>query len=252
MSKDRILDRIKKLLSLSKSTNEHEAASAAAEAAKLMLEHQIAEAELEGDVGEPEPVTEEQVDGDGKAVTWKVDLLDGLGASLGCKVYYKSASEFYQEGARYYCVGSQSSLDTIRYMYQYLVGEVRRLADVGYKAEAEECAASGVERPAARAWKGSFRVGCARMIAKRLKAQRQETLSQANQEGRSKALVRIDSQALAVKDYMQRHHGRIAAARSTAGSGSRSGLAAGAAAGKGVNLGNSSGSLSAGARRLKS
>lgn len=46
MPTDKIIDRVRKLLELSHSTNEHEAAQAAARAAKLMSEHDVTQAML--------------------------------------------------------------------------------------------------------------------------------------------------------------------------------------------------------------
>lgn len=53
----KLIDKIQKLMALSTSSNEHEAARAAAKAAELMLQHNIAEHELEAAGKAAEPVT---------------------------------------------------------------------------------------------------------------------------------------------------------------------------------------------------
>ena len=47
-TKDKMVDRVRKLLSLANSANEHEAAAAAAQAADLMVQFEIEAAMLEG------------------------------------------------------------------------------------------------------------------------------------------------------------------------------------------------------------
>ena len=235
-SKEKIIDRVRKLLARAKSDNPHEAALAAAMAAELQLEHQIAEAEIE-DAAEVEPITEESVDATGKLVSWKGQILMGLVGAFGCEAYQ--------------VVGTPSSIDTIKYMYQYLCAETVRLADVGYGDEVRECDLSGVSRPSARAWKGSFRVGCAGAIRDRLLEQRKKTMDGAKAAGKSTALQRIDDQRLAVKSYIKSNVGPLRkGGRSYAGQ-NRSGRAAGRVAGQSVGLGGSSrGAISAGAKRL--
>ncbi|KKN57368.1 hypothetical protein LCGC14_0562740, partial [marine sediment metagenome] len=43
MGREKLIDKVKKLLALSTSANEHEAANAAATAQRIMFEHKIAE-----------------------------------------------------------------------------------------------------------------------------------------------------------------------------------------------------------------
>jgi len=248
-NKEKILDRIKKLLARAQSNNEHEAALAASMAAELMTEHQIAQAELDPDVSDVEPITEEAIDSDGKRVQWKLNLVGGLAVSLGCKHFFTAGTHGHQ--ARYYAVGPDSALATLRYMYRYLVGEVERLADQAYREECTECALSGVDRPSARAWKGSFRVACSLTIRARLTEQRAKTMHKAKLAGKSQALMVLDQQSEAITTFMRRKHPHMYTVGSSAGSRSRSGWQAGSAAGQSVHLGGGGPALGAGAKRLK-
>ncbi len=242
MTTTKIIDRIRKLLELSKSSNEHEAAQAAARAADLMLQHQIDQAELEPDVAKAEPITEEVVDDKNKwRVQWRLNLVSGLAKSLGGHCYF--------QGGRYSVIGSKSVIATVRYMYSYLVPEVERLADLAYKQEAEECRRSDVDPPSARAWKGSFRVGCSLVIRQRLVEQREKTFKKARAEGKTQALAIVDKEKTAVQEYIAQTHGRFRTVGSNAGRRSTSGYEAGAAAGRDVNLGGGK-AIGAGNRRL--
>jgi hypothetical protein len=246
MSTDKIIDRVKKLLSLSKSTNEHEAAAAAAQAADLMLKHEIKEAALCDAENEPEDPTQETLDSAGRRVSWKSSLAHGITLSAGCQSY----SDHRGGGCKTQIVGPPSKLATIRYMYQYLTGEIDRLANTAYGAEHKECSDSGVPAPSARSWKNAFRLGASATIRKRLLAQRKETHKAAAAAGQSQALVVVKTAEEAVAIYIKQTVGPLRSS-SRAQHSSRSGYGAGADAGRGVSLGGGRG-LGAGAKRLGS
>jgi GNAT superfamily N-acetyltransferase len=252
MSEEKIIDRIRKLLSLSKSANEHEAAQAAARAAELMLKHEIEEAQL-GDEEVVEDVEEEQVDETGQRVPWKAHLQNGLALSMGCQMYTHRRYAGAGVGKMvcvYMIVGQPSKVATIKYMYQYLSAEVARLADVAYRQEHLECRRSGVEAPSARSWKNAFRLGAASTIFKRLMEQRKETHVKAAAAGQGTALVVVEKAQEDVAVFVKKHHPRMRQAAAASYS-SGSGYSAGAKAGRGVGLGGGA-RLGAGARRLGS
>jgi len=159
-SLDRVLDRVRKLLALSKSANEHEAANAAAAAARLMQEYEIEEAQLR--VGDPaaapaEPIRDGVIQaGNRYVVTWRMNLASGIARGLGAYAFYA--------GADIKVYGRTSVIQTVTYMYQYLAAEIDRLADEHY-----EIYGVGVN---AKSWKNSFRLGAVQTIANRLRDQR--------------------------------------------------------------------------------
>lgn len=200
---DKIIDRIRKLMELANSSNEHEAALAAGKAAQMMVEHQISEAELAVKRGQVdaqlEPFADELVDGDenGKITLWRFWLLNALAESMGGDVYRKFGSTLY-------VIAPQSTMTTIRYLYTYLTNQVDELANMAYREEADECLSSGVNAPGARSWKTAFRAGASHVISKRIQLARKVTINQFVQEhsyGPSNALVTIQAQmAMTVLD----------------------------------------------------
>src|SRR4051812_14047841 len=84
-----IIDRIRKLLSLAQSKNEHEAAAAAAKAAELMRKHEIDQAVLAATAPGETPPEEIVTDGigekRGKSVSWRVLIGQGVAAATGCR-----------------------------------------------------------------------------------------------------------------------------------------------------------------------
>lgn len=251
-----IVDKIRKLLELSKSTNEHEAAAAAARAADLMLEHQISEAELQA----AKPEAERQVAPPARVVLgtyergahWQWVIQSGLADAFGGVAFYARSRERL-DAYDAVVIGPEPATASIGYMYTYLTGEVRRLADAAYADEVRECRESCVEPPSARGWKGAFRVGAAEVIAQRLREQHRAAAGRARAAAAAKpatastttALAIIDQQTKACLDLARvtapglfRKDGKMRAGGTTsAGMSSSSGRAAGQAAGRSVNLG---------------
>jgi hypothetical protein len=165
---NKIVDRIRKLIELSKHNNSpEEAAQAAAMAQDLMFKYQIGEADIDVSTGERE--TEEVVDTDvhveqkGVRDAWKASLANGLAKSFGSKVYtWRTGTT-----CEYRCVGLKSVTQTVAYMFGYLSLEVERLANEAWNREKNLGAYD-----TARTWKNSFRLGAVATIVARLNEQR--------------------------------------------------------------------------------
>jgi hypothetical protein len=246
-TKDKMVDRVRKLLALANSSNEHEAAAAAAQAAALMVQFEIEAAMLDTDC---EPVTElpenEILDKSARnRVPWKVTIAGGIANSVGGRVY--------TSGGTVHVVAQPGKLATISYLYAYLVSEVNRLADLAYGREVSECDASLVSRPSARSWKNAFRLGAAGVIRSRLATQRAFT----KQEAKNKALAEgggnrgctalatttraLEIMAKAEKDvdaFIRKNVGPLGRAAAASHS-SNSGYGAGRQAGGSMGLGGS-------------
>jgi hypothetical protein len=258
MSEQKIIDRIRKLLNLANSANEHEAALAAAQATDLMLKHEIEEAQL-ADEGAEElgEVDKESIDETGSIVPWKGNIAAGLAQSMGCQMYYGRSK--YVRGQKqkrtYVIIGQESKRATIKYMYNYLCAELIRLADIAFRqailkhrAEEKEYRASGLSMgppPSARSWKNAFRLGAASMIWTRLNAQRKETHRGAEAAGQTQALMVVAKNEEAVQVWIKANLGKLGKGRAGSFS-SGSGYGAGREAGKTVGLGGSGKALGRG------
>lgn len=207
MNHDKVIDKIKKLLALSTSSNEHEAALAAANAAALMQQHQISTAVLEAS-GKNERTNEpvgEFTAGDklDKVVVWKGELALALAESLGCSMFWQFRSELVvvdgnavpnKDGTAKtvrvvfaQIVGHEAEAQTVDYLYRYLTNEINRLADAAYDPEKDPvyqaCERLGKHfshrSHAARQWKEAYRLGAARMVASRVREQRKKSFDKA-------------------------------------------------------------------------
>jgi len=162
-----IVNKIRKLLELSRNnTSPEEAAIAAARAQEMMFKYSIGEADL--DLGEetgPEDIVETVMGEDGKKKmeTWRSMLGRSVAESLGCKLFTRRFRGA-MKGIRLQIVGPTSAVQTANYLFMYLCHEMDRLAD-----EAHKNSGTLVE---ARRYKNSFRLGAVEIVAKRLDAQR--------------------------------------------------------------------------------
>lgn len=254
-----ILGRIRKLLALAKSGNEHEAASAAARAAELMAEHGLSEAEtrLTDANKTAEPIVRSTVEAsaaDRKAVAWKGSLAQGLAAAHGCKMWWS--------GAQVVLLGRTSSVQAANYTLSWLVREVERLADQAW--EQQHGSGGDIWAPSARTWKGSFRLGAAGRISERLREAARERpelrvvadhrhdrprTPRLNQEAPGTALVLLARDAEEVCDEYDKVARGFRGAKSFSGARSSDGYGAGRRAGDRVNLASGPG-LRAPARRI--
>lgn len=162
MSIQGVIEKVQKLRKLARSTNEHEAAAAAAAADRLIQEHGLVEAQLqaEGKV-EAEPVTEDQ-EGltvwRGRAPTWQRQLASGFTRHYDCAAYlawdYRNRAPDGRPGMRHNLVGRASDVAAVKYMFGWLSVEIERLA--------QERKGNG------RSWLDSFRRGAVQGVLNKL------------------------------------------------------------------------------------
>lgn len=131
----KVIDKIRKLLALGTSPNEHEAAAAVAKAQELMQAHDLEMAAVQGDlkadprstVGEGDTVIAKA----GKPSGWKVSLFEGVARSWDCYVVvreYRFVEGGYEKGQFGSLIGRHADLEMAEYAYSFLVGELERLA----------------------------------------------------------------------------------------------------------------------------
>lgn len=167
MPTERIIDRVRKLLELANSANEHEAALAASKAAELMSQHEINEAMLRvtgEDDADNAHVAERIVEGNlpdatERRVAWRDRVASAMARSLDCETYYWANN--------LHAMGRESNVATWKYTCGYLFNEIERLADKAWLEDGADLAAVG-QRP--RVWKGAFRLGAADTVANKLYA----------------------------------------------------------------------------------
>jgi len=189
----KIVDRIKKLLALSKSNNVNEAANAASAAARLMEEHELSMADVEsvdGKQGLGEILQGEDTQFSYKqASAWRGRLAVGVGDGFGCYSWWQQELDMAsgQRVVRLIVLGRRANVDTFRYMFAYLEREVQRLAMEGWAVEIPRPLAAAATR-----WRNSFMLGAGRVISDRLREQRTDFIAHGLEgAGNSTALIRV-------------------------------------------------------------
>ncbi len=125
MDRDKLLDRIRRLLRLAESPNVHEAAVAAARAQELMARHRIEAAALDdadGGAGVKD-LRDAPLDGSKRLRAWKTHLADAVARANGCRVYLLE-----RDGMKHIVlVGRAEDAELVRLLYPELVKRVEVL-----------------------------------------------------------------------------------------------------------------------------
>lgn len=196
MSKN-ILETIQRLLALSQSDNVNEAATAAATAQVLMTRHKIEMSDLAFASGEEtEAVDDTTFMATKSYIPWKTGLVTGLAAANGCETYIRRL-RLGENKTETRIIGTKSAMQTIRYMFEYLVREIDRLAN-------EERAN---DPDVGRSWLRDFRLGATTEIVTRLKEASAQTIAQ---EASGSSLAIIDREKEKIDEVVRKLHLRPA------------------------------------------
>lgn len=185
---DKILDRLAKLLEMSKSGNENEAALAAERAAELMVKHQLEIADVEMRLKGKEArveVTTARIDGGDDAPpsrieNWHKNLLSSVVDLHGGRAFFRGRGKY----ATFSMIGPKDAVATARYMYSFLERQINRLSRAATR-----------ERGESNAWRRSYAIGMVVRVSERLRAGKRAAMATAT----TQALVLVDKTAIAVQ-----------------------------------------------------
>jgi hypothetical protein len=246
MTREKVLDKIRKLVALSGSSNIHEAEVAAAAAQRLMLEHRVSESEITVDSREEDVVVDREVYRDlglKAPPRWHAILLHGVAEANFCCLVSGQESVMlgmYEIDTRrvYHLIGTERDRSTAVYLYQMLRFEIERLCDhhayrLGYD----------------RADRASFKLGAACAIADKLRAEFHQFRARAASTGNAQALAVIDRTGEAVARFTRQafpHLQQRSGPRASRGRAFHEGRAAGGA----IDVGARNAALGRGQKRL--
>ena len=240
---NKIIEKIQKLLALSQSPNAEEAASAAAMAAKLMAQYELEEADIRVATG---GVNEDPIDDSlledlfGKnIIKWKDFLLVGLVKAFHCHGYFTTNKA--TGNVAYRIIGRKSNVQTVNYMFKYLVNEVTNMANKAWL----EYSAFHTTPVHGKTWKTSFLIGTSLTIQKRLF---EMVANEANQQNSSneRALAIVQKDRQEVDDFYAKIRAGLCLKNiKTKTTVMNQAYNQGKEAGKGVNLGGNQNKLGA-------
>jgi hypothetical protein len=167
--------KIKKLLDLTGSPNEHEAALAMERVQTLLEKYSLTMSEIEGVSDEDNSIVDVIfIDGIGRAPKWQSHLWAGISAAFDCTPYY---SRSWDGSKKWRIVGHEMDIEAAKATFEYL----RRIVDIATDSHLWHLASDpdeivkGVHPTRARA---SFGVGFVSTVVQRVKQRRLDRLSQ--------------------------------------------------------------------------
>jgi hypothetical protein len=184
-----ILDKIKKLLALSASSNPNEAARAAAKAQALLAQYNLELSQVEAHSGETSDYCQQDV-AVGGVSRWRKTLMLVVARPNFCDVVSYKGTE------RVSLIGEPHNLEVVKYLYGYLVRQLEPMAATAYRQSGSSMHS--------RTWKDSFFHGAIASIDQRLKEQAQVFADTSEQ---SRALVVVKDAEL--RAAMKRYHPNV-------------------------------------------
>lgn len=208
-SRQKLMDKIDKLLRLSRSPNEHEASLAASMAQKMMDEHNLTMAEIE-------PTRKEDIGSvpfmkSKKIPTWEQKFLVRLSRCYDCSVFFKKNR--LDRNQSVHVVGHKNNIPVFISMYMYLREIISAKAD----KEAIRARTMRDELPTKKSFiqfKLSFSHGCSDRIVERINESRKERLKEKDKEGKGTALICLHNQLVDqwIKENLNLRHRKMSSA----------------------------------------
>lgn len=194
--KDKVMDKIKKLLALGKSPNEGEATNAMAHAQALLMKHNLSMEEISDE--EISDVIEQDVTGERSGIArWEQDLMGSIASSLNCRmikskyhVPHKYDPYKYIARQKWRVVGSEADCVVTKYLIEYLKDALHSLTDTHMKG----MDLYGNDR---KRYRESYMLGACRTVCLKVRDKYKEEMPDSEEMF---ALVRKKDQA--VQDYL--------------------------------------------------
>lgn len=231
-----IIEKVQKLLALSKSSNANEAASAAALANKLIDLYRLSEADITSTDDSSDPLIEDDgfIYETGRIIPWKSNLVVHLAKHYGCAVYNSIVYPNGRKSSRFKLVGRTTDISIAKYMFSWLSMECQRLSEIEARGKGKVFAASYCQ-------------GFVSGVAEQLRISRNEAKMSASNE----AIVKIDARYSEAENFMNRLHNLKSDKSKSAAQIDPSAFHAGKDRGKSIHLGAAMNSAS-GVRMLGS
>ena len=189
---DKILDKVKKLMSLAQGQgNTNECANAFAKAQELLMRHKLTMADLDGfDEESSEPIEESDMEIYGKRIiAWKRYLADQVAKLNSCRTFTRSG----RGNAKHLIVGRASDVE----MVNYLVSSVIHQIDFLCKKAMRNGEGSG------KTFSNQFKFGAVETVIGRLK----EVSAKVRQEYQgTSALVLVNTRSAEVDLFMNNNY----------------------------------------------
>ena len=204
--RNRMIEKIKRLVALSQSPNEHEAALAADKAQELLALYNLSMSDLDTESKDEEFMTDEDLETD--SLPWRRHLATMVAKMYFCSYFYTfvkrpslTRSCGYVRYDKHSFVGARHNIEVAKMMFKYLIDTIDRLADEG----------SSKVTPGERSpYRTSFRHACAlrlcTRIHKRIEAAKAGTAKTETGTNLPALASLYDRTSKALEEYNQKKH----------------------------------------------
>ena len=240
-----VIEKVKKLLALSTSSNANEAAAAASAANRLIDQFRLSELDIATDTSEVDPMVEDNgyIYETGRVSQWKAELVRVLAKHYGCAHYNDINRVNGRKQSRFKLVGRTSDIQIVRYMFSWLSLECQRLADIEAKGKSnavvigDDGNAEFIEG-GGRVFVESYKEGFVAGIRSQLEISR----AQCKKEASSQAIIKLDNRFEESRAFMYSMH-NLTRSRATSSRQVHAGaFASGKSRGASMHLGSALGS----------
>ncbi len=166
MSREKVIERVRKLLALSNSSNEHEAALAAAHAQRLLAEHNLAMSELEA---KEEGAGEAELQVAKSVPKWVSSLFATVAQAFDCFAVVSATPTM----SRLRFIGVAEDPEVASCTMQYLMAELKRLATSYLRQESSK--RQEIEPSERNRIRNSYLLGGVYGVRQAMSAQKAET-----------------------------------------------------------------------------
>lgn len=193
--RDKIIDKIKKCLALSASSNEHEAAAALRQATKLMEAHGISDLDvLAADAVECAIKAGAKT----KPAAWEATLAKRVADAFGCRLLF-SPVWLFEDSGKWLFIGCDPAAEIGSYAFSVLFRQCKRARAEHIKTVLKRCKAATKTRRA-----DLFCEGWVSSVV-----------------GKINAFAGTDEQRLMIDAYMAKHHPKVGTGKTTDRNGQR-------------------------------
>lgn len=190
---ERIIEKLRKVLALTLSPMEGEAAAAAYKLEELLTSHNLSMADLEmkGKVGKPS-VQENDHDLGKAAFTWKLNLAEGIAEFYYCHPIVDRTAKTVV------FIGRKDNVEGLKMLYGWLIDQIKRISNEERKSHMQN---TGEHIDPLR-WQVNFGIGAVSRLKERLKekAQRDREASQA-------IMALVVHHETEISDYLEKKYG---------------------------------------------
>ena len=199
--RDKMLNKVKKLLALAGSSNLNEAAAAAEAAQRLMFQYKITRADITVKPEEADPIVDRDILADlgqRSATSWQVTLLNAISNANFCRLIITRSSAW--KAGKLQVFGTQEDVQAVHYLFLAVTNQLHALCDAwaGQYQDALGYSPSKSQR-------NSFRVGGATTVANRVLTARrtEERKVRAAAPQGSTAIVLLDQTENRIENHVR-------------------------------------------------